>query len=355
MMRRLRWDVCLLSIWVALAFACTGRGHGEPPLPPDVHVAGYVSNGTKNVAMYWKNGKGTPLTDGTRDARAFGVTVSNGDVYVAGGQSNANGVGVATIWKNGKEILLTDGTKQAIAEAVTVVGNDVYAAGYETDGTVGYDTVTYWKNGVAVPLNTKLTTGEARAIAVSGNDVYVAGWTMEELELSPNNYLLCPVAKLWKNGVETWLSDGITMNSVAESLVVSGGDVYVSGYGAMSGQGSAPYIAHYWKNGKAVPLTDGIHGAKAFSIALNGSDVYAAGFSSADAGIMATVWKNGTPAKWTSGNTTALILSMAVSGNSVYAVGSDGGTVKCWMNGTATDLTDGSQEAEADAICLSPR
>lgn len=355
MMRWFRWDGLLLFIGTTLALACTGRGHGEPPLPPDVHVAGYTFNGTSNVAMYWKNGKGTALTDGTRDARAFGVTVSNGDVYVAGGQSNASGVGVATIWKNGQEVLLSDGTKQALAEAVTVVGNDVYAAGYETDGALGYDTVTYWKNGVAVPLTSKPTTGEARAIAVSGSDVYVAGWTYEQIELSPNNYLICPIAKLWKNGVETWLTDGITMCSVAESLVVSGGDVYVSGYAAMNGQGSAPYIAHYWKNGKAVPLTDGIHGAKAFSIALNGGDVYAAGFSSAGAGIMATVWKNGTPIPWTSGNTTALILSMAVSGSDVYAVGFEGSTVKCWMNGAATNLTDGTQEAEADAICLSRR
>lgn len=354
MARSSRWPVLVAGVSLALLFACAGNGHPQPAPPPDVHVAGYVFNGTANVAMYWKNGIPVALTDGTKDAKAMSVVVSGGDVYVAGGWSSDKNVGVAGYWKNGVPVPMTDGTKSAFAESIVVVGSDVYVAGYESDGSVGWDIVTYWKNGVAVPLSGP-TRGEACSISVSGKDVYVAGWTFETVEVSPNHYNTGPVAKVWKNGLSTWLTDGITKMSVAESLVVSGEDVYLAGYTGPWGQGSFPYTACYWKNGAAMPLTDGTFGAKAFSIALSAGTVYAAGFTTAGGGDMATVWKDGTPARWTTGNSTALILAMAVSGPDVHAVGYVGNTATYWHNGTAMALTDGRQEAEAQSIFLAPR
>ena len=50
-----------------------GHSHGEPT----VLVAGFESNGTHNVAKYWVDGQEIKLSDGTRDASANAMVVSN--------------------------------------------------------------------------------------------------------------------------------------------------------------------------------------------------------------------------------------------------------------------------------------
>lgn len=340
-----RWMIFLPLL--ALALACGG---GSPQLsaPPDVHVAGYVDNGTTLVATYWKNGVPKNLTDGTQSAAAFGIAVSGNDVYIAGGQGN-----IALYWKNGTAVPLTDGTTESLAEAITIIGTDIYAAGYQTSATSAGNIVTYWKNGVPVPLTDGTTTGEATAIAVSGSDVYVVGWTMDTLEYSPHNYVTGPVAKLWKNGVLTPLSDLNTTAAVAESVVVSGTDVYVAGYSTPP-WGSHPYTAQYWKNGIAFQLSDSTHGAKAFAIKVIGDAVYTGGFSSNGAGAIATLWKNQNPSTWTDGTMNTVVLSVDLLPNLVYAAGFSGSTALVWDNGIPTALTDGSQDAEARGICVVP-
>jgi hypothetical protein len=274
-------------------------------------------------------------------------------------------VDVATYWKNGVEVALTDGTYEAMAESIFVSGGDVYVAGYQSLPAAGGDVITYWKNGVAVPL-TGPTYGEARSIAVSGGDVYVAGWTEDSVEYAPNSWVTGPVAKLWKNGVLASLSDLVATTAVAESVVVSGPDVYVAGYAAptLYASGSEPWTAQYWKNGQAVPLSDGVHGAKAFAISVAGDSVFAAGFTSAGAGDLATVWNNGSAVRWTQGSTDGLILALAAPGipflpeqfaGNLYAAGYEGSTAKVWVNGVPQSLTDGSTEAEAWGIFVAPR
>ncbi len=61
--------------------ACSGGGGGSIPVVPppaaitDVYIAGYESNGTKNVAKVWKNGVATSLTDGTKDSSGNALLV----------------------------------------------------------------------------------------------------------------------------------------------------------------------------------------------------------------------------------------------------------------------------------------
>jgi len=94
------------------------------------------------------------------------------DVYVAGWESNTQGVYVAVLWKNGIPQYLTDGTVSAWAMSVFVSGNDVYVVGENPSNTV-----VLWKNGELQYL----TDGEKAfsgcgSVFVSGNDVYVAGY-----------------------------------------------------------------------------------------------------------------------------------------------------------------------------------
>ena len=85
-------------------------------------------------------------------------------------------------------------------------------------------------------------------------DVYVAG---------VENNGVFDVAKYWKNGIPVDLSDGSSQAS-ANSIVVSGSDVYVAGWVRNSSTQKA--VAVYWKNGIAVNLTDGSHDTYATSI-----------------------------------------------------------------------------------------
>ena len=60
-------------------------------------------------------------------------------------------------------------------------------------------------------------------------------------------------AVYWNNGSETILSSS-SINSIANSIYVSGKDVYVAGYVYNDFQ---EQYAVYWKNGIEVKLTDG--------------------------------------------------------------------------------------------------
>ena len=254
-----------------------------PPPPPDVYVTGSGYNGSKQVAMLWKNGVLQALTDGTF---ANSVYVSGSDVYVAGIEY-IGGDGVARLWKNGVIQNLTDGTKNGNGSSVYVSGADVYVAGY--DGILAK----LWKNGSATALSDGTGDAKANSVFVSGNDVYVAGY---------ENIGVYYVARLWKNGVATALTDGISKSAFANSVYVSDGDVYVAGY---EDNGSNE-VAMLWKNGVPQALTDGTF---ANSVYVSVSDVYVAGYEIIGSKRVAMLWKNGVAAALTDGTNTAFAYS----------------------------------------------
>jgi hypothetical protein len=62
--------------------------HGESG-NDHVFVAGYESNGIVNIAKYWIDGQEIKLSDGTNNAKANSIFVSNNDVYIAGSDNGA--------------------------------------------------------------------------------------------------------------------------------------------------------------------------------------------------------------------------------------------------------------------------
>ena len=104
----------------------------------DVYTAGYESNGTNWVAKVWKNKKAIFQTDGTKEASANSVYVVGEYIYVAGKEGK-----VAKVWKNKEELYeLAD---EGYAYSIVVHNGDVYVAGYETEGS--NDVAKVWKNG----------------------------------------------------------------------------------------------------------------------------------------------------------------------------------------------------------------
>src|SRR6267378_756705 len=90
-------------------------------------------------------------------------------------------------------------------------------------------------------------------------NIYVAGY---ETNLSH------AVAKYWKNGFAIPLSEG-TSNSYSTGIVIVDNDVYVAGYELVN----AKYRAKYWKNGVSVLLTDGSNDAQATAVIADKNDI----------------------------------------------------------------------------------
>ncbi len=251
----------------------------------DVYVAGYTffTNGVNSTwtPSLWKNGVRTALmTSLNKTARAMSVYVSGGDVYVVGIINNTTFTQIIRLWKNGVPTDITPGTTEAYALSVFVSGTDVYVAGANRVGA-GSSVATYWKNGVATAVST--ITGHANSIFVNGSDVYVCG------QESTGSF---DAAVLYKNGVPTYLTTGSPSSGDAAEVYVSGGDVYVAGLEFISNSPQVS-VAKVWKNGVVTNLTNGANSAYGSCVMVKGSDVYVGGYQYISSTYRPCIWVNG--------------------------------------------------------------
>lgn len=251
----------------------------------DLYFAGDEDGSNFLKAKYWKNGIAQYLTNGTTSK---GIAVDGNDIYVVG--NDYNGIdSPAKCWKNGVESFIVS-SGNAYFEAIAIVNNDIYITGAQNG------TAKYWKNGVVYDLTTdsRSQNSMAQSIAVKNGNIYVAGG---EIKYGGNL-----IAQYWKNGVATPLGNPNSRYSLALSIAVVDDDVYVAGYESTIPGGE---IAMYWKNGIATPLTDGTRHASANAIAVVGNDVYIAGYESNGTNNVAKYWKNGIAISLTDGFGTA--------------------------------------------------
>lgn len=171
----------------------------------DVHVAGYVMNegvfGSNYKAMYWHNGVGVELTDGADAARAHGVFVYNGDVYVCGYEEDGSGGRrLAKYWVNGTEVVLGNDDESSSAYDIWVEDGDVYVVGYEDvqNSVVGeyIERPVLWINGERQLLSggDPNADGYAKRIFIQDGNVYIVGTTTLSESSNVNN------SSYWVNG-----------------------------------------------------------------------------------------------------------------------------------------------------------
>jgi hypothetical protein len=255
-------------------------------------------NGQYSVACYWKNGVITPLsftTDPTNQfapygGKARGIALYGSDIYVVG-SDELHGVNTACYWKNGVITHLDNvAYDQSEATGITIQGNDVYISGYEQSlGAV------YWKDGV-VTKEASNKEAKANSIAADGNgNVYLAGF-----DYTSTGAL---VATGWNKGANSMLAENISAyQTSATGITLQGTDVLVSGIITPNNKPNND-IAVYWKNGTAVYLTNDSSLANAYGITTQGNDIYVVGeytfgpYSvppySPSQPTYATYWKNG--------------------------------------------------------------
>jgi hypothetical protein len=237
-----------------------------------------------------------------------------------------------------------------ISVCTTSANVDIYVAGNEYTSLVGgFSVAKVWKNGIATNLTNGLTDASANSVFVSGSDVYVAGYENNVAGTST-------IAKLWKNGVGINLSLGNNF-ARANSVFVSGSDVYVAGF---ESDATGTHVAKIWKNGIPSNLNStGNLNAYAMSIYVSGVDVYVAGYAgSGNSPLIAKVWKNGNETSLNNASQSFIASSIFVSGTDVYVAGGSTNSVQgeralVWKNNVLTNLTDGSRQASAYSVYVS--
>lgn len=199
-------------------------------------------------------------------------------------------------------------------------GPDVYIVGANPS---------VFKNGVTTPLGDVPIFRAGLSVFVSDGDVYVAGQAAEFIASFGPLGMNVSYAVLWKNGEVQRLGKQTTDtldNSVANSVYVAGGHVYVAGHERHENpddDGRKNKMPVLWVDGVPQYLpTHSIYGGEALCVFVSGDDVYVGGFIDWNGYI----WKNGVrgnPLFAGGGSTQTHIESVFVDGDDVYAVGYD--------------------------------
>lgn len=169
------------------------------------------------------------------------------------------------------------------------------------------DIAAVWKNGIRQTLSTSNRSSHANSIIVSGNDVYIAGFDDD-------------IATIWKNGIAQTLQRGWR----ATSLFIIDDDIYVTG----STPSNLPLL---WKNGVDRQISNESGSFEYYpSIFISGTDVYIA--------FKNTVWKNYEILY----NFSGTVSSVFISEGDIYVVGAENGKATIWKNGVKEILPEGN-------------
>jgi hypothetical protein len=288
----------------------------------------------------------------------------NVNIY-ATGVGNSHGAPSLNYWKNGSPVTLPSQSKLIFhaetTSGIVVSGNDVYVCGTDYNDAAEFFVATYWKNGSRFALGNTSGDSYANSIAVSGTDVYVAGYQnwADKYTITWHAY-----ATYWKNGSPVTLGD-TSSESIANSIFVSGNDVYVVGTRtSLYGGYTAIPIVVYWKNGKQVDLADTSVNGDATSILVSGSDIYPAWVELNSSNNQELYGTNGMAIPLQGTSNPYNVTSMVASGNDIYASGnlledqySNGiytpYQASYWKNGNLVKLSDGSGSSSAASIAVS--
>lgn len=396
----LRVPFCTLAlalISLSLDLGCGGRKSSVAPPVDHVYVAGLVSTGIvlgdsiPNQAMLWVDGKATPLSPGS-PSFAIALSLSGSDMLVAGKDQGTDNTERVVIWRNGTAVPLATGpVGKDYPTSIATSGSTVAVGGHVALDLYGRWAPCTWLNGT---LQTQQGIGTIEAVTLSDGKITAAGWLSERVELAPLSFWIRSSPLSWHKDSATRLTTGIT-GGEGRAVQVSGGDVYVAGVEyrwdmetlgpmgavpmtreetlvsctnkpkaatrleplASSTGGPLPGIAAYWKNGKAVYLSDGARYARATAICVSGSDVFVAGLQQVNDTFDAAVyWKNGVRVPLTGGKSEARTTGIAVVGSDVYVSGYEVINGICvatyWKNGEAVRLSDGKNDGFAQGIVV---
>ena len=246
----------------------------------DIYVSGYISYGRTNAPVYWKNGvlNMLPMQNPAliKNGLAQKIMVVNNVVYVAGAEFYS-GEYVMKVWQNGIGTNLTAIGNKAFPNDMDISNGNVYVVGYEKQPDTALNVFeNNWKNNVA---QTRIgnSTSILNGIKIIGTDIYTVGIinnatvcringtaqtyfinaTMKDIFIANNTRYICGVsqnkASYWMNDSLINLSSPFLTESSADGIAVNGLDIYIAGYEKVA---SGKKKATYWLNAQALTLPD---------------------------------------------------------------------------------------------------
>jgi hypothetical protein len=310
-----------LAFVSVLALAACDRGASETgggfSSDREVFVAGSeVTSKNTSVAVYWKNGAKTRLSQGGSQAAANSVYAVGADVYVAGYEESAPGTSTALYWLNGQPNHLSKGNQHDTANSVFVSDGEVYVAGVESN------MATIWVNGAQRALGR--FPSEATSVCVSDGDVYVSGWEAASAE---KRY-----AMLWTLRRRPTDAEATEAAEPAES--------------SRGRSAKARAKADLW-DGEAQRLSGGGKSDAALSVHVAGSTVYVAGYEEVNNITAATLWKNGAPTQVGQNGANSYAKCVHAVGGKVHVVLDENGYAKISTNGKKQLITDKSSHVHS--------
>ena len=260
---------------------------GSDAYPKAMAVSGgktYVSGGYFDTdgwarACYWVNGSATKLEVPDRSIvegpdYSESILVSGGKIYIAGSYNNNDYRNAPCYWVDGVLTTLTlpAGASEGAAASIAVLDGKIYAVGYHANSN-GTSTPGYWLDGsfvqLSLPEGASFWSSGTMDIVVSDNKVYVMGTYFQD-----SRYYPC----IWIDGTRNELvsAGSAALGSVAQSMTVAGGKVYVSGYSIPENRNYRKGC--YWIDGVCTDLSvpDGAW-SEAASIGVIGGKVYVGG------------------------------------------------------------------------------
>jgi hypothetical protein len=322
--------------------------------------------GATNYVLKWDgntwNALGSVVAGGVGNPppAVWGLAASGKDVFAVGTFSTA-GNGAANYiakWNGNAWSALGSGLGGAYASvwSLAVSGNDLYAGGsFAVPGGIAGSNVAKWNGSSWTELGSGLVS--VSSLAVSGTELYVGGNFTNAGGVAANY-----IAK-WDGSAWSALGSGVgeaaTLASPVQSLALSGSNLYAAGYFTTAGGIAANHIAK-WDGSVWSALGSGVY-SPPDALTVSGSDVYAAGYFTNAGGVAA--YK---VAKWDGSAWNALgsgmdgqVNALAVSGGNVYAGGfftTAGGSpatnIAKW-NGSAWSALGSGMDSTVYALAMS--
>ena len=308
----------------------------------------YIGGNDNSIACYWFNGAKTEVGEANSWLTDLAVE-RDGTVHCVGRQGA--GYSNAAYWsaEMGWNIFQPYDNCLGNANGVAIDDEtgDVYFTAYYywSESAVTTTVAGYHKNLVWEPI----TTDELGSSAGIGDIIIENG----------NIYI-----SFQENGVPYYSVNGerhelelAGTDNHPSSMYVKNGDVYIGGWYTTEVDGSTIFAPCYWKNGDAV-LVPVVEYAQPYDIFVDDeANVYLAGSKGSGLNRCAAYWKNDEPAVELTSYSNGVASSIYVVDDNVIVVGYQGAypdntSLRYWLNGEETIITDGSTSCAGEAAVI---
>ncbi len=287
-----RWDG---NNWYAVGEGLPSTGVAIELIGSTIYAGGYAFGGNNPPSIAaWDGNQWNSLGQGLNYWANTVASDNNGNVYVAGDFGAAGGhvTGKIAKWDGNTWSALGSGIEGSSIGAIVVSGDYVYVGGdFPIAGGIPVNNIARWNitTGVWSALGAGIE-GGVSTLAVSGRDLYVGGYFSRAGDINANH-----IAK-WNMDTGYWspLGSGVEGSSYrgVYSIAVNGSDVYAGGKFEAAGGASANNIARWDANtGEWHALGSGVTGPDhptVYGVEIVGNDVYVGGAFDTAGGVSAS-------------------------------------------------------------------